>query len=191
MSVTVVITTVLVSMYVPMAGGVNCDQDCSTMATGIEPFIGAAACDAQYLYEYFELAYAPDGFPTIFQCLDTGGAVRGNLVDLVYVPQEGESVADALAFAMEWGRREVTLTDFIGSFEATDNGDNCTNELPGAEQKLSELIGGELVTGVNIEDLQNTQQGNRNSGPHGLGLVPLFQVPVHSSYLLLNRVTIQ
>lgn len=63
----------VIMAYDPALGGINCDGDCTTIATGpLEPemYGVVAACHPDLLYERIRI-------PTIgtFQCLDTGGSI--------------------------------------------------------------------------------------------------------------------
>jgi len=107
---TVAFALAFISIYVPAAGGINCDGDCSVMASGLPPFIGAAACDPELMRWEFCLDWAPAGMPLCYQCLDTGGRIRGPYIDLCYVPRQGELVSEALVFARAWGSRRVPVT---------------------------------------------------------------------------------
>jgi hypothetical protein len=64
---------VIVSVYDPALGGINCDSSCDTIATGqLEPWMygGIAACDLRLLRATITI-------PGIgsYRCLDTGGAI--------------------------------------------------------------------------------------------------------------------
>lgn len=65
----------IVTVYDPALGGINCDEDCTTIATGpFEEWMYKeyAACDASLLGQY---VYFPEiGIRT--RCMDTGGAVH-------------------------------------------------------------------------------------------------------------------
>ena len=63
----------VVMAYDPGLGGINCDGDCTTIATGLlepEMYGTIAACHPSLLYKRVHI-------PTIgvFDCLDTGGAI--------------------------------------------------------------------------------------------------------------------
>ena len=63
----------VIMAYDPALGGINCDGDCTTIATGpleLEMYGVVAACHPDLLYERILI-------PTIgeFHCLDTGGAI--------------------------------------------------------------------------------------------------------------------
>lgn len=63
----------VIMVYDPGLGGINCDGDCTTIATGrLEPemYGVVAACHPDLLYKHVII-------PTIgtFHCLDTGGAI--------------------------------------------------------------------------------------------------------------------
>lgn len=63
----------VVTYYEPLNGGINCDDDCSTMATGpIEEWMYGKymACHPDLLGQYVTF----DGIGT-FRCMDTGGMV--------------------------------------------------------------------------------------------------------------------
>ena len=65
----------IVTVYDPALGGINCDGDCTTIATGpFEPWMYKeyAACDISLLGRYIR-------FPVLdvrVRCMDTGAAVR-------------------------------------------------------------------------------------------------------------------
>lgn len=66
----------VVMVYDPALGGINCDSDCTTIATGPllpEMYGTVAACHPDLLYKRILI-------PTIgeFDCLDTGGSIRVN-----------------------------------------------------------------------------------------------------------------
>jgi len=65
----------IVTVYDPALGGINCDGDCSTLASGpLEPYMYTqyAACDASLFgwYVYFPV------LDLRVRCMDTGGSVR-------------------------------------------------------------------------------------------------------------------
>ena len=99
--VTNIITVLLVSAYAPTLGGLNCDHDCSIMASGNAPYEGALACPAWIpLGTTIELSNSPNG-PTTGICEDRGGMVVGNKVDYCLVDGDVETRARI------WGRRAV------------------------------------------------------------------------------------
>ena len=65
----------IVTIYDPALGGINCDEDCKTLATGPlerSMYTQYAACDVQLLGWYVS-------FPVLdmrVRCMDTGGAVK-------------------------------------------------------------------------------------------------------------------
>ena len=98
---TKIITTLLISAYAPSLGGLNCDHDCSVMASGNAPYEGALACPMWMpLGTIIELSHSPIG-PTTGVCEDRGGLVTENKVDFCLT--EG----DVATRARTWGRRLV------------------------------------------------------------------------------------
>lgn len=83
----------IVTVYDPALGGVNCDEDCSTLATGpLEGFMYTqyAACDESLLGWYVS-------FPMLgmqVRCMDTGGAIKA-----FWSPRDGQCV---LPFDVLW-----------------------------------------------------------------------------------------
>jgi len=97
-----IITTLLISAYAPSLGGLNCDGDCSVMASGNVPYEGALACPIWMpLGTIIELSHSPIG-PMVGVCEDRGGLITENKVDFCLT--EG----DVATRAKTWGRRSVS-----------------------------------------------------------------------------------
>lgn len=65
----------IVTVYDPALGGINCDEDCTTIATGpFEEWMykNYAACDVSLLGHY--VSFGVLGFSA--RCMDTGGEVH-------------------------------------------------------------------------------------------------------------------
>ena len=63
-----------ISWYDPLLGGINCDHDCTTMASGVkvteDRYGNTAACLREWMGAYVVIPGLGE-----FQCLDTGGAI--------------------------------------------------------------------------------------------------------------------
>ena len=100
----------VVMIYDPSLGGINCDNDCSTIATGpLEDwhYGSIAACDPSLLGAYVTLPGVG-----VVRCMDTGSAVR-----VAYSEYWGEYVLyfDVMWKLEEWGRPEwagMRVTDW-------------------------------------------------------------------------------
>lgn len=101
---TEIVAVLLLSAYAPSLAGINCDGNCSVMASGNAPYEGALACPAWIpLGTAIELSDSPSG-PMTGICEDRGGMVVGNKVDYCLIS------GDVAARARAWGRRAVAST---------------------------------------------------------------------------------
>ena len=68
----------LVTHYMPLQGGINCDLDCFTLADGggwtEDDYGRVAACPARMFGRRIRL-YFPDGTAPVLHCRDRGGAI--------------------------------------------------------------------------------------------------------------------
>lgn len=98
-----------VSIYVPRAGGINGDACPGKPVSACFVQTGNAACGVNY--PRGTVFVLPDdavlaGLPTSVECIDRGGAIGKNNLDIARV---SEDVKGDLRFAKNWGRRLVTV----------------------------------------------------------------------------------
>ena len=99
-----------VSVYVPMKGAPPINGNGRT-ASGLMPRTGAAACGPSWPFgTVFVLPEDVEvlGLPEVVVCMDRGGAVGDNHLDIAYVPA-ARGVRWGLMIAREWGVRTVEV----------------------------------------------------------------------------------
>lgn len=111
---TVALLTFAVSVYVPMAGGVNGGACVGRPAASCFAQTGSAACGAHYPRgTVFAFTDAPrlraGGLPAVVVCRDRGSAIGARNLDLALV--SGDTHGDLLT-ARAWGRRRVQALVF-------------------------------------------------------------------------------
>jgi hypothetical protein len=98
------VVTLFVSVYVPLAGGINGGG--AVTYSGMPPQTGIAACGPRYafgtVFEIIEEDMSAYGLPQVVICADRGYAVGNRSLDLALVSPD---VRGDLRRAREWGRR--------------------------------------------------------------------------------------
>lgn len=94
-----------VSIYVPMAGGINGGACVGRSHEACFVQTGSAACGSNY--PRGTVFVLPDdavlaGLPAVVKCVDRGGAIGAHNLDVALV---SEDVKADLQFAKNWGRR--------------------------------------------------------------------------------------
>jgi len=101
--------TMSVSVYVPMAGGINGGACVGKHYSACFVQTGNAACGASY--PRGTVFVLPDdvglwGLPLVVKCIDRGGAIGKHDLDIALV---SENVKGDLRKARAWGRRRVSV----------------------------------------------------------------------------------
>jgi hypothetical protein len=97
------LVTLMITVYVPMAGGINGG---GVTSSGKEPIVGYAACGWRYpfgtVFEVVGEDMSLYGLPQVLVCMDRGGMVSNGHLDIALVSPD---VRGDLSRAKQWGKR--------------------------------------------------------------------------------------
>jgi hypothetical protein len=116
-SIVSAVVAMVITVYVPIAGGVNGG---AITRSGATPVTGMAACGWKYpfgtVFEVINEDMSKWGLPQVVVCMDRGGFIGPNKLDLVLVSTD---VKGDLNRAKQWGKRtrDVRIYPNLAAYE--------------------------------------------------------------------------